>query len=568
MMMMNQNQQQQQHNIRTRGNGNNNANIGNNGSSSSSDSNTTNNGTTIIGSSSSSNNATTTTITSSSSLSPNTVPAKRILSKQHQSHHIIQQPHQHMKIMVMIQIIISLCFIWLLSSCFISIISIIRDNNNNNNEYDTNNNSRMMTIPTITSDSSDSSHDSDSNNNHCAILFWGLPRSFRTLVLPSIIQNIIIPNSIYQCDYYIHYYYQREEIAGRSGLGGVINPNDILLLKDSILNITTEMSDYVPIIQFMNHTEDEFWSINKDTINTIRNTKDDSGKNYLYYPWKAKTYQHPTTTDNIIKMWFSIQSVFNLMEQSNRKYEQIGMFRSDVVYITPIDIYENPIIINEHEEQDNASSAASKNIINNHHNQPLFVVIPNFGNYPISDRMIYGCYYGVKLWATTRFNLLYNHIQWIHNNDIGWGLHSERYINYTILPYIRSNGTTTITSPSNNHNHNNNEDIISVIQHPTLCFVRSRSDESIWLNDCIVGLPSTNTNKKKNKVISTLNHVISDPRIYKKLGGSIQSIQKHIENIIGRTCTSMKSSRKTVIAINCSSSSSSSSINTIMTTSS
>lgn len=47
----------------------------------------------------------------------------------------------------------------------------------------------------------------------------------------------------------------------------------------------------------------------------------------------------------------------------------------------------------------------------------------------------------------------------------GLGIHSERFLNYTIFPAIRKLG-------------------IAVEEDPGLCFVRARADESLWINDC------------------------------------------------------------------------------------
>jgi len=62
----------------------------------------------------------------------------------------------------------------------------------------------------------------------CAINLYGLPRSFKSLVLPSLVQNVLIPNAAYHCDYYIHYHYLEQDNAVRDGRGGRINPNEIL----------------------------------------------------------------------------------------------------------------------------------------------------------------------------------------------------------------------------------------------------------------------------------------------------------------------------------------------------
>ena len=68
----------------------------------------------------------------------------------------------------------------------------------------------------------------------CAILLFGLPRSFQQYVLPSIRENIIRPNLHYNCDYYIHYYdlgTEKEE-AGRSGRGGIINSLSLIHISE------------------------------------------------------------------------------------------------------------------------------------------------------------------------------------------------------------------------------------------------------------------------------------------------------------------------------------------------
>lgn len=44
-------------------------------------------------------------------------------------------------------------------------------------------------------------------------------------------------------------------------------------------------------------------------------------------------------------------------------------------------------------------------------------------------------------------------------------MHSEKFVNYTLLPAIRQTGAR-------------------VADHETMCFFRARSDESVWINDC------------------------------------------------------------------------------------
>jgi hypothetical protein len=196
----------------------------------------------------------------------------------------------------------------------------------------------------------------------------------------------------------------------------------------------------MPIVAFEKTTIEQFLLQYQALLDKISKTKDKDGK-YLYFPWKARTYKNPETTDNIIKMWHTIHSAFHLMEQSNIQYETIAMLRNDVVYVTPIDILDAP------------DSTVS--------------TIPKFGKYPVSDRAMYGPAAAVKIWATQRFAKLEEHVQFIRNHDPGWGLHSERFVDYALLPVIRQ--------------------IVGVVrEHDDMCFFRARADESVWISDCDV----------------------------------------------------------------------------------
>ena len=183
----------------------------------------------------------------------------------------------------------------------------------------------------------------EQQEQRCAINFFGLPRAFDSLVLPSIVKNVIVPNP--GCDYYVHYYHKTEEESGRSGSGGFIDPTAILHLKDAVLQEAQRRGTTpLPTVEFTFDTEEDFWKEYTPLIEKIRTTKVD-GK-YLYFPWKARTYKHPTTTDNIVKMWHSIQSSFHLMERnaaaSGIEYTTVAMLRSDVLYVTPIDVHDAP----------------------------------------------------------------------------------------------------------------------------------------------------------------------------------------------------------------------------------
>lgn len=154
------------------------------------------------------------------------------------------------------------------------------------------------------------------------------------------------------------------------------------------------------------------------------------------------------------------------------------MLRSDVVYMTPIDIWET----------------GRRGV---HDVENKVAVIPGFGRHPVSDRMVYGPYEAVRQWSATRFRSLDQHVQWILKNKPGWGMHSEKFVDYTVLPAMRRTGA-------------------SVEEHTTMCFFRARPDETVWLDDCN-GAPG-----------------VSSPEIWDYLN---ENRQAAVAAVLGRNCS-------------------------------
>jgi hypothetical protein len=347
----------------------------------------------------------------------------------------------------------------------------------------------------------------------CAINLFGLPRAFQSLVLPALIQNVIRPNAAYNCDYFVHYYNLTQEVAGRSGHGGTLNPSEILLLEQHVQREAPSGPGHrTPQVVFQADQEEDFWKQYGTLLKKTRTTLDANG-NYLYYPWKARTYTHPVTVDNIIKMWHSIQSAWLLMERhsatghhvtghnANVKYTRVAMLRSDVIYVTPIDIYRL---------DDNNNDKNGKGALIDHENR--YAVVPAFGKHPVSDRIIYGPHAAVKIWAAERFARLESHVQSILKTDPGWGMHSERFIDHTIFPAIRKAG-------------------IEIHEHPTMCFFRARADESVWVSDC------------------DGTEIVAAPTIAERIGATLK--RDIVERLIGRTCGRISKFTKAVRSLDC-----------------
>ncbi len=312
------------------------------------------------------------------------------------------------------------------------------------------------------------------DEDRCALLFFGLPRSYGEMVLPSLVENVLKPNARHGCDVYVHYYRQESEEAGRRNEGGKLNPDDVLLLKDAVRSVSTDYfnkeqtgksgpSYQPPTVLFAHDTPEDFtkrYSTLLEKYQTATTTYNGTTVE-KYFPWLARTYVK-SSVDNMVKQWHSIQSAFKLMDytakQRNFNYTRVGMFRSDCLYVTPIDIASLGT---------KTESSISSYDTNNEH-----FVVPNFALYPINDRLVYGPYEAIKVWATQRFNLMEERAEaQVHPGKI---FHSEYFLAETVFPAMEKLGYDQIP----------NSDV---------CFLRARAGGAALLNDCSAETKLTNT---------------------------------------------------------------------------
>jgi len=306
-------------------------------------------------------------------------------------------------------------------------------------------------------------------NSSCAIMFFGLPRSFKRYVLPSVIRNVVLPNMKHGCDFFVHYYQIDKEEAGRSGHGGEINADDVLLLENAIqaiYNDTTmnlrkdtpaDIVNKPPSISFISDTNDTFWDVRGEQVLKYRNTRRNNG-HYLYYPQKVTTYVYPSTMDNIVKQWHSINAVWERMEsiskEQEKTYDRVAMLRSDVIFLHPIDIY------------------VTHNLTRDVNNE--YLTIPDWAGWPVNDRMVSGPYEAVKVWATERFERLTKYVRTNPVARAGYGMHPERFLKNSLLPHIQENLGYKLD------------------MNKRFCFVRVRADGGVWIDDCVRGFRHSN----------------------------------------------------------------------------
>lgn len=333
----------------------------------------------------------------------------------------------------------------------------------------------------------------------CAINLYGLPRQFKALVLPSFVKHIIQVNVKYQCDYFVQYYELREEVYVRGadeGRSGKIDPEEIKLLTEQVLKahaafVPTDGSTkrrVPPLVEYVKTTDESFYQKYQPLLHRIHTERGGPDNKLLFIPVGVGEAFPNATLANIIKMWHSMETVWNLMEthrsnksstsglrrdnasspndreqQTGEPYGRVAMFRSDVLYTGPIDIYELP---------DNSTDQDNR-----------FAVIPDFANHPVNDRMFIGPAAAVKIYAAGRFERLEEHVHRVLPTGIG--IHPEKFLHHTIFPAIR------------------NETGVAILPMPSqrLCFLRVRSDASVRFTDCGVGCASDENRKVVEHIV-------------------------------------------------------------------
>jgi len=302
----------------------------------------------------------------------------------------------------------------------------------------------------------------------CAILLFGLPRSFLSLVLRSFVKHVMEPNAAYQCDYFIHYFNLDYEPGGKTKKGGYVNSSEVLSIVDYVHNFSHGQS----IVRYCSDTVESFEARHQDLINLVTYAKDENG-DPIYFPVQQIYYDFPNSIIFMLRAWHSIQEVWKLMERHEREqqqrdlqfknYTRVAVLRSDVVYMTPIDIYAYHTVLKRH--------GTVLQQLRDDENQ--YVIMPNFNRYPVNDRMIYGPRRAVQIWATTRFDRIPEHVHRFNLIDHGQNMHPERFVASEIIPHM-----LLLKSSSSNSS------FYQLKYDRKICFYRARSDETVEVGDC------------------------------------------------------------------------------------
>ena len=197
------------------------------------------------------------------------------------------------------------------------------------------------------------------NGTHCALLFFGLVKEFQ-VVLPSINEYILQHNP--ECDVYAHTYNITSVTNKRNHeKNAPIRPYDVYKLTANV---------------------------ELDKMEAFHDAKNVSYYRQFFPTSRRFNWAYPTSMDNMIKQWYSIERVWGLMRSAEKKkkctYDRVGLFRLDVVYL-------NAINIGDANEKAVTPRAIGKGEMN--------------------DRMFYGSRSNANVWATQRFDNVERYVQ-------------------------------------------------------------------------------------------------------------------------------------------------------------
>lgn len=292
----------------------------------------------------------------------------------------------------------------------------------------------------------------------------------------------------------MHFFHQRVEGQTRSGTGGKLDSAETItaLFQEAVKSINPRAAVHIYFDTEATYKQKLAAMNIQELGNQMFLRKSELERNESV---DLKTL--PDVFYNILKMWSSQESVWNLMKQrGNQSYEYVAMLRNDVFYASPVNILDR-----------HGAPGRPK------------VAIPAFGKMPLSDRMIYGPHDAVEIWAMNRSDLA--------NNDtrppLGRGgdrwkdgkldmSSDEIYMQRFIIPRMEERG-------------------FEIVEHPSVCFFRARAEETVWVSDCFhYASPSV-----KSYMLGVAKKDLPKESKSFALNAS-QQMRPLVEGILGRPC--------------------------------
>ena len=128
-----------------------------------------------------------------------------------------------------------------------------------------------------------------------------------------------------------------------------MDPDEIMLLLREVWDVHREYTFGLnqsslrePTVLFTHDTDETFRATRSKFLHNLKTTKNGNG-NSSYIPHYDPDDFNYDVAENVVKQWHSVESVWQLMESKatdmNINYTRVGMFRSDVLFVTPMDIF-------------------------------------------------------------------------------------------------------------------------------------------------------------------------------------------------------------------------------------
>lgn len=283
----------------------------------------------------------------------------------------------------------------------------------------------------------------------CAILLYGSPNGF-PVTWPALRRNVILPNAPYGCDYYVHTFDEDDSTGSQTmATDRIVETMQEYFEQQLSRDPLTRHLVQPATVHVSTSTQEEFETAHVDLLHRVDTKKDELGRP-IYFPFFLENGEEFNSTTDTLKTWHSIQQVWQDMErhqQPGRPYSRVAILRWDIVYMTPVDIYQ--------------IDATRRDVQNKH------VVIPGFAKYPVNDRGIYGPAKAVRMWATERFRHVDAYVQEYRFKRPGSGIHSERYMGQFLLPRMQSKFPK-----------------VEFVDRSDWCFYRVQPNHAVWISDC------------------------------------------------------------------------------------
>eukprot|EP00978_Attheya_sp_CCMP212_P010608 scaffold25804_cov58-Attheya_sp.AAC.1 len=221
----------------------------------------------------------------------------------------------------------------------------------------------------------------------CALLFFGLPRGFADIVYPSIEEHVLKANPT--CQIFVHSYNVTNAVEAQQSDSVPLNIHELQLLSRNSSGTRLDTEEYFQM---------------KHDVNYYRQ----------FYPNPSFGWTFPTSTDNMIRQWHSLHSVWNLLEQYEQRnsaiFKRVGLFRLDVHYTEPVNI-----------KTKDAAVIPSLMFENTHWPRA------------VNDRLFFGDRHFAQVWASDRFSSVEGYLAWQKTTDSSnRGIHSEDFVAYLI----------------------------------------------------------------------------------------------------------------------------------------